>query len=913
MNECKRRRLTRSRRRALDRLLKEYLEVPSKRRAAFLERCNARWPRLAAWLRELISADRGITLTLLDHPLQEMAQEAMTHMDQALSNRVEPGCRLGPWKLLEAAGEGGTGAVYRGERADGAFDKTVAIKLLRLRDAGLGEQLRRECRLLARLEHPSIARLLDAGIDERAGPFLVMEWVEGCDLSDWIAECPTQRQCLDVLMALCEAVDHAHRQFIVHGDIKPANVRIDTNGQVRLLDFGIAHLLGAVDEERPAFGGLTPVFAPPEQHRGERLDACADVWALGVLMAWLLNGGRLPDIDKDRWPLEEPAASGRERHAIIAKATARDPRDRYASAREMLDDLRCYRTHRPLQAMPAGPGYRVRKFLRRNPVLIGGITATASVLVAGLITTAVWYLEARDRAAELASVVDFQARHLSGVDAREMGAAMRRDLLDQRREVLVSSEHSEEEVEAELEALETLLAGVNFTDMALATLDEGIFDRARQTIDQRFDDQPRIHASLLQTLARTLRETGLIEQATEPQASALALRSELLGDDAEETLESLHESGVLAYGMGDFDTAHDRLERSLEHRRRVLGRDHPDTLTSAHELARTLRRLDQLEHSGSLTRETLQVRQKRLGDDHPDTIASQAELAALLRHQGQLEEAEPHYREVARQRRETLGADHPDTLEAMNNLGLLLAQSEHFEEAETIYLETLERRKTVLGEHHPSTLISLSNLAVLMRMTERYDEAEAYYRDNLRAIEVYGRHHVETARLNNNLGMLYRYTGQLDDSEHYLREAIETRRLVYGADHRSTLIAKHNLARTLLEQQRLEEAKQLQARAVDGIKQAVPPDHWFRGAFLGNYGHILMTMEKFEQAESALLDAHEIQAAAFGLSHQRATETAGRLGDLYDEWADHEPGAGHRESRDIWLAKLDEIKREDGR
>ena len=906
--------LTPARRRALNRLLSQYLEQPAQARAGFLVRCRQRWPRLGHWLERLVSSEGNSTLTLLNESLGNLAAGAASRIAESAGNRPAPGHRLGPWRLIEPVSEGGMGLVYQAERDDGAFEKTVAVKLLRLRGTGLGELIQRECQLLARLDHPGICRLLDAGLDEASGPFLVMEWIEGQDLSGWMKSCPSRQRCLEVMMSLCEAVDHAHRQLIVHGDIKPGNVQIDREGQVKLLDFGIARLAGATDEGSAAVAALTPTFAPPEQHRGEPLDARSDVWALGALMAWLLQGSQLnnqPD-ETDWLPVAKVAISNAELRAVVDKACAGDPDQRYGSARELLSDLQRFCQNYPLTAMPASAGYRVRKFLRRNPVLVGGIAATSSALVAGLIATAVWYVEASHKAEELASVVEFQARHLGTIDIQELGAVMRRDVLDQRRGALKVSGLTDDEIESGVEALEAILAGVNFTNTALATLDSGIFEHARKTIDQQFVDKPAVRASLLQTLASTMREVGLVSQAVAPQQVAVALRTETLGRRHPATLESIHEAAILAHVLADYDSAQSQLEQVIEDRRRVLGARHPDTLESAHALAETLRRQGRFMESESLAREVLSERRERLGREHPDTLATLAELGAAIRSQGRLDKAKPYYRQVAEIRESLLGPDHPDTLEAMNNLGLHLVRMDQLEKAESLYIETLERRRRVLGDNHPSTVISLNNMAALMRLKERYDRAEWYYQEALeRAHRMFGDYHTETANLLNNLGVLYRHIDRLSASERFLRRALEARRQTRGPDHRATLVAKHNLARTLYEKGRLAEAEDLQARAVAGIEQILPEDHWLLGAVLYGKGRIFHRMDRFEEAESVFLETWDIFAHGLGPEHHRTTDLIAYMEDFYSDWARQAPEDGADEAQAKWLAQLESIAAEE--
>jgi eukaryotic-like serine/threonine-protein kinase len=914
MRGSERQALSRMQRRALDRLLTEYLEQATDDRVAFLRRCHQRWPRLTRWFEELISAERGMTLTLLDKPLRGVAHQVMEQIEQGGDNQLDSGYRLGPWRIIELAGEGGLGKVYRGERADGAFEMTVAIKLLKLRGAGLAEQLQRECRLLARLDDSAISRLLDAGLDEQAGPFLVMEWVEGQDLSEWVESKPSRERCLEVMMELCKAVDHAHRQMIVHGDIKPGNVRVDGEGRVKLLDFGIARLVGATDENAAAIAALTPSFAPPEQHRGEPLDARSDVWALGALLSWMLRGGRLYESREQsgEQKADPDAIDDAELLAVIDKACADEPGQRYASASDLMADLQRYRKHRPLAAMPASAGYRVRKFLRRNPVLVGGITATAVALVAGLIATAVWYVEANHKAEELASVVEFQERHMATIEVQKLGQAMRRDLFDQRREALAASGLSDEEVESALGALESALTGVNFTTTALAMLDTGIFEHAREAIDHRFADQPLIRASLLQTLASTMRKIGLVNQAVVPQEDAVTLLKDTLGEHHRDTLKSMQQAAVLAQARSDHETAQSYLEPVLEARRRVLGDNDSGTLHSAHALARNLQRLGRYEEAEELAREVLDTRLRRSGLEHPETLTIMVEYGRILRHLGQFAEAMPYFYEAAEVFESELGPDHQNTLATKTSISTLLGKMERFEEALEIASEVYKRRQRRWGDNHPETLIALNNLAGSMRNMENHEQAEAFYLEALeRTRRIFGEDHRNMAGLLTNLGRLYRQMGRLSDSERILRRALDVRNQTDGPKHRNSLNTKHQLARVLYEKGRLAQARELQARAIAGIEQILSPEHWTRGAFLCDYGRVLKAKGEFEQAESRLLTAREILVNAFGNSHSRARESTRLLAELYRQWAASEPDAGHDESRAEWLAQLESNAAED--
>lgn len=327
------------------------------------------------------------------------------------------GERVGDYRILQEIGRGGMGAVYRAERADEEFKKTVAIKILK-RGTDTDEVLRRfqrERQILARLEHPNIARLLDAGTTEDGLPYFVMEFVEGERITDYCDKRQLEiRERIELFLKACDAVQFAHRNLIVHRDLKPANILVPADGEPKLLDFGIARLLAPEGhevqltiEDRPR---LTPGYASPEQVRGEQITTASDVYALGALLYDLLTGRsphRFPTatpasgellrvIVDEEIPRASAAASSPEtRRAlrgdldnILLTALRKEPEQRYSGVTALSDDLRRYLDGRPVRARPATVGYRASKFIRRNKLgvtaailllltLLGGIVATA--------------------------------------------------------------------------------------------------------------------------------------------------------------------------------------------------------------------------------------------------------------------------------------------------------------------------------------------------------------------------------------------------------------------------------------------------------------------------------------------------------------------------------------------------------
>lgn len=385
---------------ALSRLLDELLDAPPAAREA----------RLAA-----LPADQQ---TLLPHLRQMLAQAAASQGPLSTLPRLpddpqeppdaQPGERVGPYRLLRELGRGGMGAVWLAERADGIFSREVALKMPRLsRHASLGERMARERQIGARLEHPHIARLYDAGIDDQGRPYLVMERLEGLDLlAHAQAHALDQTARLRLMLQVCEAVAHAHRQLVVHRDLKPSNLMVTADGQVKLLDFGIAELLDAAAPDgngntagtpaAPASDRMhTPRYAAPEQRRGDAVSTASDIYSLGVVLCELLTG-RLPPVDSPADPPAEPAADVGQRHrawpelppdlaAVLRRALQPRPQDRYSSVERLADDLRAVLAHRPVTAEPPGRARRLQLFLRRHRAALGAGTVAATVLVSGLV------------------------------------------------------------------------------------------------------------------------------------------------------------------------------------------------------------------------------------------------------------------------------------------------------------------------------------------------------------------------------------------------------------------------------------------------------------------------------------------------------------------------------------------------
>ena len=655
---------------------------------------------------------------------------------------------------------------------------------------------------------------------------------------------------------------------------------------------------------------------------------------------------------------------------IIAKTLEKDRTRRYQSANELASDIRRYLTDEPIVARPPSAMYRLNKFAKRNKALVGGVVTVFVVLVGGIVVSTSQYLKAeaarrdavaardetakeRDRAVaaereqyrarqeaeqaraaeqeqrklaelreteaikareqeqqraeELEQVAEFQAEQLGGIDPDKMGLDLREGVLQEVRAYRGRSGVDSAEIDQLIADLDQTLSGANFTNLALATLDENIFQRALAAIDKQFGDQPQVKARLLQTVADRLRALGLLDQATAPQEEALRIRSGELGDDHPDTLFSIGSMGYLLKAQGKLAGAEAFYRQAMEARRRVLGDDHPDTLISIGAMGSLLQAQGKLAEAEPYYREALEGSRRVLGDDHPDTLFSIGSTGYLLQAQGKLAEAEPYFREALEARRRVLGNDHPHTLSSINTMGSLLQAQGRLAEAEPYYREALEARRRVLGDDHPDALRSINNMGFLLQRQGKVAEAEPYFRKALEARRrVLGDDHPDTLISISNMGFLLQRQGKLAEAEAFCSEALESRRRVLGDEHPDTLISIHNLGGLLRDLGRLEEAEALGAKAVAGARHALPTGHWYTGVFLSQYAKTLTAMERYTDAEEQAREAHAIIEAALGSTDERTVPVIEQIVDLYDAWHEAEPDKGHGAKAAEWRAKLEQ-------
>ena len=811
--------LSGERRREFERLLDQALELPADQVAEFLDRECPDDRELRAEIEAMLRADAAAA-GFLENPAAGFARELSVErvdLDPAADPR---GQRVGPWRIEDEVGRGGMGAVYRATRADGHFEQTVALKLIK-RGLDTDEVLarfRQERQILARLEHPGIARLVDGGAAADGRPYVAMEFVEGEPLTEYCRSRALDLGArLELFDQICAAVAYAHRNLVIHRDLKPGNILVTREGKAKLLDFGIAKLLGPEGRggETLTMGPrMTPHYAAPEQVRGDPPTTATDVYALGVILYELLSGvkphggeGSLSDLERAIMQEDpEPPSVARARHGvksatdpagadlrgdldnIVLVALRKEPERRYSSAEALRADLERYRSGQAVGATRPTFRYRAGKYVARHRV---GVIAAAVVLVSlivGLVGTA------------------WQAR----VAGRERDRAL--------------SEANRARAINDFVLNELLEAPMPERALGRALTVGEVLDNAARSVEHAFPSQPETEAAVRMTLARTYQALGNYPASRRHAEAAQAILERASGA-ASDTLGIGAFVGELAIDEGQYAAARTRLEATLGRTVAILGESHETTIRARIALGRVLglqgenaRAQDELQRAlgalggraGALWRlevrarwliadaqvrqyrareaqaqclEALRVQQQHLGGDHPEIAETLIRYAAALGADLRWEQAEGVFRRVVDMRVRLFGEDHPATAEAIAGLAVQIDRQLRHDEARAAQQRALGIYRRTLGDRHPRTLQAIRNLAVTDHHTARLKEAEALFREVYDAyLQTLGALHPHTVDALQVLQGLNAELGHGDVARDYARRAIRSYEAIAALD-----------------------------------------------------------------------------------------------------------------------------------
>ncbi|WP_428936842.1 tetratricopeptide repeat protein [Fontivita pretiosa] len=783
---------------------------------------------------------------------------------------------IGDYRIIRKINEGGMGVVYEAEHL--RLAQRAALKVVHpgKMTPALLRRFEHEAVLLARLNHHGIARIYYAGIaDIGAGPqpFFAMELIEGQPLDVYLKQASPVlklRQRMQLFCEICQAVSHAHSRGIVHRDLKPGNILVMSDGKPKILDFGVARAIDADAQtatqhtQTGHIVGTVPYMAP-EQIRGQvdELDQATDVYALGVL-GYELLAGRMPYEVKDR-PLpeaariiceEEPSRlSSIDRsmrgdvETIVQKAMEKDKTRRYPTAQDLAADVKRYLDYEPITARPPSTWYNLRKFAKRNKVVVASAGMVALAMVAATALSATFALRERRQRAEAQS----RSQELDAVN------------------------HFFNE---------NVLYGARPENMPDRAVREQIIKRmldpAASAIRTQFSGKPLTEASVRMALVYSYEAVGRSDLALPHAEAALGVRRRLLGEDHPDTLNSFLWMGTLLHGTGKLDEADRFLRESVERNRRILGSDHPDTLGAINSLASLRQARGKLLDAELLFREALDRRRLLARPGDRNLLVSVLNLGTLFVAQGRFDEADSLLRDALEQHRVTLGDDHPNTLAALNQLATLLQEQGKLDEAEALLSESLERHRRVLGDDHPHTTSAINNMGMLLQTKGQPDRAEPFLREGLeRCRRTLGDDHLDTLVSVDNLASLLLIQGKLSEAELLLSDAMQRSRSVLGSVHRTTLSIIRAMGALRRAQGRYDEAASLSFEAAEGFSRVLGRDHPTTLNAMGWAGALLLDQKKFAEAEPLLRNALEGRRKVLGNHHLDTLNSLHWMGRLF--------------------------------
>jgi eukaryotic-like serine/threonine-protein kinase len=811
----------------IDRAFTEALDRAGSERRTYLAELASRDPDLVPAVEALLAADERADPGLQTRPLLGSLLEAIDGRDGP--GPARPGDRVGVYRILRELGRGGMSVVYLAERDDELLSQQVALKFLRVDPAGEAgvRRFERERQILAMLSHPGIARLFDARIDPVGRPYIVMEVVDGA---------PIDRHCdefdiglegrLRLFRRVASTVEYAHRHLIVHRDLKPSNIFVTPDGDVKLLDFGIAKLVHpGVDEEavppltEEGRRMLTPEYASPEQVRGEAITTATDVYQLGLVLYELLTGfrpfvsgrHRPPDLERmicDEEPdrpsdavrapdrPDPPAALGTrgslarrlrgDLDNIVMKALEKRPERRYSSVAELRDDLEAFRLGWPVRARRPTVGYRTWKFLKRHRVGVALAAGVGAVLVSYAVTTSV------------------QARRLATEAART------------------------EQVKDFLTSLFTAASpGVRRGDelTALALVEEGL-----RRVEEELADEAELRAELQTVLGELLSALGRYEASATQLRAALETRRKLLGPRHDDVARTAHALGFSLHHQGRYREAEERLREALEIRIGLFGENSREVAVTLDELGDVLHSRGAFPEAEAVLRRALDIPLAVVGDEA--RAVARRHLANVHRDRGTPDEAEPLYR---------------------RSLSVLTAR---------------------LGSVHPVTALTRSELGLHLALTGSFDEAEALLEENFDGYaRLYPAGHAMEGTTFRNLGVLRLRQGRPDEARAALERALEIYRSTLPADHALVPRAQRFLAQALFELADLRSATGVAEGALEALRRLELTDHPAVADALETLGRVHLSEGRAAEAAALLSEALAVRERSSGPGDVRLEAT----------------------------------------
>jgi hypothetical protein len=742
------------------------------------------------------------------------------------------------------------GIVYMAEQA-APVRRLVALKVIK---AGMDSRqvlarFEAERQALALMDHPNIAKVLDAGTTDAGRPYFVMELVKGVPMNSFCDEHRlSTRERLELAIPVCQAIQHAHQKGVIHRDLKPSNILValyDDKPVPKVIDFGVAKATGPrlTDQTlHTEFGAVvgTLEYMSPEQAQLNQLDidTRSDIYSLGVLVYELLTGS--PPLDRERLKqaaflevlrvireeeslrpskrlsttkelpsiaacrsIEPGRLSGLLRGEldwIVMKALAKDRNRRYQTASELARDVERYLHDEPVLACPPSARYRLGKFVRRNRVAVVAASLVLLALVGGVIGTSFGLL---------------RAQHAAKAERQAKETAQRRLVQIEKANEILGSIFKDLNPEAAVQE-----------DKPLRALLGERLDQASAQLEGEVIGDPLAVARMQMILGESQGSLGHAEKAILLFGKAYTTFASELGADHPDTLASMNDLALGYHDAGNLEKALPLYEETLERRKAKLGADDPGTLESMNNLASGYRAAGKLDLALALYQETLERGKAKFGPDHPGTLQSMNNLALAYQAAGKFDLALPLYRETLERRKAKLGPDHLDTLQSMGNLALGYQEAGNLDMALPLLEETFKRRRTKLGRDHFYTLIAMNNLGSGYQQAGKLELALPLLEETLKRREAQlGPDHPDTLQTMSNLALGYQAAGKLELALPLYEETLKRRKARLAPDHPDTLTSMNNLAWGYQAAGKLELALPIYEDTLKAIKAKLGPDH----------------------------------------------------------------------------------------
>jgi serine/threonine-protein kinase len=937
---------------AADRLFDAALDLPADERDGFLDRECGDDRELRARVGRLLAAAESED-TLLAGVAAPMPGPEAGDIVRGLADRLltasgtggvdaatvrpadlAPGARIGRYRVVRELGRGGMAVVYLAERTGGGFRQEVALKLIRPGHAGeeVVRRFEQERQILASLSHPGIARLLDGGAAPDGRPYLVMERVEGEPIDRY---CDRERlsvsRRLRLFLRVARAVQFAHRNLVVHRDLKPSNILVTADGEVKLLDFGIAKLLdpgpGEAVVTRTLARVMTPAYASPEQVRGEPVTTASDVYQLGLLLYVLLTGrfpyplaGRpAPEVG---WaicelPPARPSTAVVTRRAlapdaadatgpdslsrlrrtspsrlrrelggdldnVLLMALRKEPERRYASVSRLIDDVGRYLDGRPVAARPDTWTYRTAKFVRRHRAAVAAAVVAALALVVVVTFYTLRLARERDRAQRAAAEATEVSRFLTGLfevsaPTRSRGEAVTaRELLDR------GAERVERELADQpgLQAAMMTVIGDTYRELAHYEEAEALLGRALERRRAAPGEGRLGLAATLQALGRMSEERADWRSAEAHYAESLALREAALGPAAPEVAESLNGLGSIARRRGEHRRAVELHRRALAILEAAHGPRHAAVGATVEQLARALESGREFEEAIVLYRRAAGILEEARGADDPALASVRVRLGNILRLRD-LDAAEAEYARALPVLERAYG-DHPELAVALADYGALLDARRQPERALALHLRALAIRESALGPEHPDVAASYNDIGLNLHRSGDHAGAVPWFEGAAeRWTRSYGGYHPSVANALKNLGDALWETGERSRAAGQYRRVVVIREIAFGPDHLSLMDPLYRLGRAVFELGDPAGAEPLLWRSLAVVEKQEPGSP--HGTTFPRFvlGQCLTALGRYDEAEATLLaTAHVLDS---GHPEERKRLSAA-LAELYRAW-----------------------------